>query len=156
MPRRGIVVATALVAASLFLVGCGPVAEVQPAQPSASAPTASAEPSPTVASLLPEGTASDNLLYFSSVVSAVWAGQQPAQGLIYIDALTAAGFDRAAMQATNDLTTLGTPAESIQFSVLWGSECLIGQAGPEIPTPVVVVLPALASGGCLVGDIQSF
>ena len=72
-------------------------------------------------------------------------------GRAYIDALVAAGFDKTTMQVTQDKTTVGNPAESLQFSVRWGDECLIGQVGPATGTPVTVVAPALAEGTCLVG-----
>ena len=111
-------------------------------------PTPTTPPGPT---LVPDGTAEDNLPLFSSVTAAVWATDARVTGRAYVDALTAAGFDKAAMQVTNDLTTVGNPAESIQFSVLWGDECLIGQVGPATGNPVTVVVPVLAEGACLVG-----
>ncbi len=58
------------------------------------------------------------------------------------------------MQVTNDKTTVGNPAESIQFSVHWGGDCLVGQVGPATGAPVTVVLPALEGGGCLVGETR--
>ena len=60
----------------------------------------------------------------------MWASPDNVSGRAYIDALVAAGFDKAAMQVTQDQTTVGNPAESIQFSVRWGEECLVGQVGP--------------------------
>jgi hypothetical protein len=103
---------------------------------------------------VPEGTAADNLPYFADIVRAVWAGPDQVAGRAYIDALTAGGFDRGAMQVTFDQTTVGNPAESIQFSVRWGNECLIGQVGPATGEPVAVVMPGLADGGCLVGTTR--
>lgn len=100
--------------------------------------------------LVPGGTAADNLPVFASVVDAVWASPQNVIGRAYIDALVAAGFDKSAMQLTPDLTTVGNPAESIQFSVLWQDDCLVGQVGPATGSAVTTVLPAL-SGSCLVG-----
>ena len=66
----------------------------------------------------------------------------------------AAGFDKAAMQVTRDTSTVGNPAESIQFSVRWGDECLVGQVGPATGDPVTVVVPGLAEGTCLVGETR--
>lgn len=103
---------------------------------------------------MPEGTAEDNLPLFTEVVETVWASPEQVSGRAYIDALVAAGFDKASMQVTNDQTTIGDPAESIQFSVLWRDECLIGQVGPATGEPVAVVLPALAEGGCLIGNTR--
>jgi hypothetical protein len=100
---------------------------------------------------VPEGSAEDNLPLFTAVTTAVWATPDNDAGRAYIDALVAAGFDRAAMQVTSDQTTVGNPAESIQFSVHWQQECLIGQVGPATGAPVAVVVPALSGGACLVG-----
>jgi len=64
-------------------------------------------------------------------------------------------FDKAAMQLTPDNTTIGNPAESIEFSVRWGEECLVGQVGPSIGAPVATVLPGLSTGGCLIGQTRA-
>lgn len=108
-------------------------------------------PEPT---LVPDGTAADNLPLFTSVTAAVWESSDRAAGRAYVDALNAAGFDKAVMQVTEDQTTVGNPAESIQFAVRWGDECLIGQVGPATGTPVTVVMPVLAEGTCLVGETR--
>ncbi len=100
---------------------------------------------------MPGGTAADNLPLFRAVVDAVWRSPQNVQGRAYIDALVAAGFDKAAMQVTSDTSTVGNPAESIQFSVHWKDQCLVGQVGPATGTAVTTVLPALTGGTCLVG-----
>ena len=127
-----------------------------PGDPTAPPPRA---PSPTPAPtadpvLVPAGTAADNLPLFTAVTETVWASGDRAAGRAYIDALVAAGFDKAAMQVTNDTSTVGNPAESIQFSVRWGEECLVGQVGPATGEPVAVVVPVLAEGTCLVGHTR--
>lgn len=91
---------------------------------------------------------------FAAVTAAVWASADRAAGRAYVDALAAAGFDKAAMQVTNDTSTVGNPAESIQFAVRWGEECLIGQVGPATGEPVTVIVPVLAEGSCLVGQTR--
>ncbi|OAN41030.1 hypothetical protein A4X16_01575 [Microbacterium sp. H83] len=86
----------------------------------------------------------------------MWASDQRGSGRAYVDALTAAGFDRAAMQVTQDATTVGNPVESLQFSVRWGdADCLVGQVGPSTGEPVTAVLPQLAEGRCLVGTTRA-
>jgi len=106
--------------------------------------------------LVPDGSAADNLPVFVFVTESVWASPDNASGRAYIDALVAAGFDKAAMQVTNDRSTVGNPAESLQFSIQWGGEeCLVGQVGPATGTPVAVVVPALAEGGCLIGQTRT-
>lgn len=145
-------------AGAVLLAACttGP-SEADPTATSAepaSTPTAStAGPTPTggPSVLIPDGTAEDNLPLFTAVTAAVWASPEQVAGRAYIDALSAAGFDRGAMQVTYDESTVGNPAESIQFSVRWGEQCLVGQVGPATGAPVTVVVPALADGVCLVG-----
>ncbi len=104
--------------------------------------------------LVPDGTATDNLAFFSAVVDQVWATEDRAAGRAYIDALVAAGFDKTAMQVTHDTSTVGNPAESIQFAVRWQDECLVGQVGPATGDPHTAVVPVLAEGTCLVGDTR--
>ena len=148
---------------SLVLVGAGLLAgcanldrEVPTPSPSVSE-TPAATPTPTQSAapaLVPDGSAEDNLPVFTEVTASVWASGEQASGRAYVDALVAAGFDRLAMQVTPDLSTVGNPAESIQFSVLWGEECLVGQVGPATGDPVAVVVPVLAEGMCLVGQTR--
>ncbi len=103
--------------------------------------------------LVPDGSAADNLPYFTDVVLAVAATGSVA-GRDYIDALVAAGFDKAAMEVTHDQSTVGNPAESIQFSVRWGDECLMGQIGPATGEPVTTVMRVLEGGTCHIGQTR--
>lgn len=150
---------------ALALTGCT-AAEVEtgasPTASSAVTPTATASPSPSpspsVATgpvLVPDGTAQDNLPVFSAVVAAVWATPQQVIGQAYVDSLFAAGFDKAAMQLTPDQSTVGNAAESIQFSVRWGDECLVGQVGPATGAPVTAVVPVIDEDTCLVGTTRA-
>lgn len=142
--------------AGVGLAACTP----EPSQSPQSTPSANAEsPSPTstqeVPSVQPDGSAEDNLPIFSAITEQVWASEERASGRAYVDALAAAGFDRSAMQVTQDLTTVGNPVESLQFSVRWaGEECLVGQVGPSTGEPVSVVVDQLAEGRCLVGNTR--
>ena len=142
---------------SLVLSGCTAPEPVATPQPSATSPVASPAPSPSAPTgpvLVPEGTAEENLPLFTSVMTAVSVTPESTTGRAYIDALVAAGFDKTAMQLTPDQSTVGNPAESIQFSVRWNDECLIGQVGPSTGAPVAVVVPVLAEGTCLVGQTR--
>lgn len=106
------------------------------------------------ATFVGDGTAEQNLPIFTRTVEQVWASPQKARGRAYIDALAAVGFDKSAMQVTNDNSTVGNPAESIEFSVRVGDHCLVGQVGPAIGDPVSTVLPVLAGGTCLLGHTR--
>jgi len=137
----------------IVLASCSP-SPAPSASPSASA-SPDATPTADVPTIHPDGTAEDNLPVFAATVAQVWATDQRVSGRAYIDALVAAGFDRSAMQVTPDLSTVGNPAESIQFSVRWGeSECLVGQVGPSTGEPVTAVMPQLAEGRCLIGNTR--
>lgn len=159
-PRSAVLL---ILVAAVALTGCSPE-EPSNESPSAAPPSASSagdpsatspEPAPAPAVLVPDGTAADNLPLFTEVVEQVWAGPDQVAGRAYVDALVAAGYDRSAMQVTPDTTTIGNPAESIEFSVRWGEECLVGQVGPSIGSPVTTVLPGLSSGGCLIGQTRA-
>ena len=123
-----------------------------PTTPTTTAPPASASPEPSTApALRPELSASENLAFFDSVGLGVIAANPEAGGRDFIDALVAAGFDKAQMQVTADRTTVDLQADSVQFSVLFQSECLVGQYGPKSGGYHSAVRPVLATGTCLVG-----
>ena len=149
----GIGTALILTACSAPEVASSPEPAASTATPSPAIPTAPPSDDAPV-TLVPEGTAADNLPIFAAVTATVWPTPEQVSGRAYIDALVAAGFDKAAMQVTHDQSTVGNAAESIQFSVRWGEECLVGQVGPAIGAPVTVVVPLLAEGTCLVGDTR--
>ncbi len=159
LPGRPLAALT--VVAALALAGCttqapDPAPAITEGAPTAAAsdsasPTA-ASATPSAAALVPGGTAQENLPFFTQIVAGVWAGPDQSTGRAYIDALSAGGFDRGAMQVTADQSTIGNAAESIAFSVRIGGECLVGQVGPSIGQPVTAVMPGLAAGGCLIGQ----
>ena len=138
---------------AIALVGCTPQPGPGPT-PSASSATESPTPGVTGPVLVPDGTAEDNLPLFAAVMEQVAATDARAQGRAYVDALVQAGFSKADMEVTNDLTTVGNPADSIQFSVRWGGECLVGQVGPSTPAPTALVLPLVPGGTCLIGQTR--
>jgi hypothetical protein len=152
-PARRIRSFAILAGAALVLAGCaGGGGEPTSPAPTATA-TAAPTPTPTAPALIPGGSAADNLPYFTALVGGVWAGPDRLAGRAYIDALAAGGFDKAAMEVTEDLTTIGNPADSIQFAVHWGPECLIGQVGPGMPGPVTLTAPPTGAT-CLLGDTR--
>lgn len=150
--RSSVVLVGAFVAITaavvLLLSGCSTAPAPAPSTPAARpAPTSTAAPT-----LHPDGAAAANLPLFTMVVDQVWAGASKDSAQAYVDALATAGFAKADMQMTADTSTVGNLAESIQFSVRWGStECLVGQVGPSTGNPVTTVLPQLGGGRCLIG-----
>lgn len=96
------------------------------------------------------GTAQDNLPFFTKIVNDQWAAGSGVDRNAYINALVAGGFDKATMEAGASKTTLGNDVESLQFSVLWQGQCLLGQVGSATGDPIATVLPELADGGCFV------
>nr|WP_246865487.1 hypothetical protein [Cryobacterium sp. BB307] len=139
---------------SLALSGCvaGQPAEVE----ATTAPESSASASPKPErdpELLPGGSALANRDYFD-FVNARLLGQAPdAQGKAIIDNLVAAGFEKAAMQVTPDATPGGLAVDSIEFSVLAGEDCLIGQVRSADYTSTIA--PVLSNGACLVGKTRT-
>ena len=140
------------------MAGCADLDSEEPAPtPTTSVTATPTAPTPTPSAapvLVPGGSAADNLPVFAAVTESVWATGDRGSGRAFIDALVAAGFDKSAMQVTPDHSTVGNPAESIQFSVLWGAECLVGQVGPATGEPVATIVPVLAEGMCLVGQTR--
>lgn len=137
----------------VVLSGCAgspaPVASPSSAVPvPTAAPTAVPEPDPT---LKPQLAASENLAYFDFLSKGALATNPSADGKAFIDALVAGGFDKAQMEVTFDRTAADLAADSIQFSVRFNDECLIGQNGPASGGYQSMVAPVLGTGKCLVG-----
>jgi hypothetical protein len=122
-----------------------------PVAPPASGGTPTTTSGP-ILTLNPNGSAADNLAYFDQINHASIDLKGPATGKVMTTGLVRAGFDKAAMQVTPDMTAIGLDADSVQFSVVYAGECLIGQVGSGGYTSVV--LPTLADGKCLVGKTR--
>lgn len=154
--RLRIAAASAIVLAGFTLAACSPDSSEPSAPPSAQAePTPSGSPAPDAPVFFADGTAEDNLPIFTMITEQIWASDESGAGRAYVDALVAAGFDKATMQVTQDLTTVGNAVESLQFSIRWGEDqCLVGQVGPSTGQPVAMVLDQLAEGRCLVGNTR--
>lgn len=145
------------VAVSVALTGCTPGAATSPSPSQTSTvtapPTSTATAAPAPA-LVIGGTAQQNQPFFDRVNKATLAANPNAHGRDFIDALVAAGFVKSDMQVTADTTTIGLQANSIQFSVKFGSTCLIGQNGVDAGGYSSMVTPVLATGNCLIGDTR--
>jgi len=139
---------------AITLAGCTAPATVSSSSPSTSAaPTSSAAPAATpepTPVLQPEQSAAANLAYFDFLVGPV-AASAPEDGRAWVDALVAGGFDKTAMQLTFDRTHVDLAADSVQVSVRFNDECLIGQYGPASGGYHSMVAPLLGTGTCLLG-----
>jgi hypothetical protein len=147
-------VALAIAGATLMigLAGCTASTPEQAPSPTPTTEPTEAPPAPPVFS--PDLSATENLEFFDSVNQAVVAADPNAGGRAFIDALVAAGFDKAAMQVTADRTTIDEAADSVQFSVAFQGECLVGQYGPKSDGYHGAVRPMLGTGACLVGQTR--
>lgn len=158
MPRRlsairlHIAVVALLASVGLGIVACAPPAEPAPTAPVTEPTSDEAVEAPV---FHPDGTAEENLPIFATVTDQVWGSDERASGRAYVDALVAVGFDKSAMQVTEDSSRVGNAAESVQFSVRWGDDdCLVGQVGPSTGEPVTMVMQQLAEDRCLVGSTR--
>jgi hypothetical protein len=123
----GSAVAAVVLASAMLLVGCTPAAP-----PPAPARTASKAPSPTptaTPTIALQGNAAENLPYFDRVNKALIAKGGTLDGRAFIDNLVAAGYPKNAMEVTPDKTSVNLDADNIEFSVLLGRTCLIGEYG---------------------------
>ncbi|BDZ56234.1 hypothetical protein GCM10025870_33070 [Agromyces marinus] len=120
-------------------------------------PTPSSSPAPADPADVDAGgdAIAEALTRFDETARAVIAAEPAASGADFVAALVAAGFDPAAIQVTSDTTTLGDRADSIQFAVRIGEDCLVGQYGPKSDGYLGAVQPGLGAGGCLVGATGS-
>lgn len=140
--------AGAVVLVALALAGCT-TGETAPS-PTPSVDGAAPAPEPTLSA---ESTPDEARAYFDMTVSRHLDGGGAADGRTIVDTLVAAGFDKSAMQVTADTTSIGREADTVQFSVLWGTDCLVGQTGATGFASAVV--PVLGTGSCLVGTTRA-
>jgi hypothetical protein len=135
---------------AVALSGC--TSEAPTPAPTTTAPPAAAEPTggPTIT---PDSTSDEAYAYFDTVARAQVDGGGARDGRAMVDTLVAAGFDKAAMEVTSDTTSIGRAADSVQFSVLWGTDCLVGQtSGAGYSSELA---PVLGNGSCLVGTTRA-
>ena len=125
--------------------------------PTPQTPPREVAPAPEVApEFFPEGSATDNLPYFTSVLRDYAAGEEPAMGVPLVNAVTASGFSKEAMQVSFDQSKTGLAADSIYVSVQIGAECLVGQLVAADRESVAVVAPAIGpeQNVCLIGNTR--
>lgn len=147
-------IARVLLAAGVVaaLGGCALLEGPTPETPPRETPAVPAAPP----EFFPEGSASDNLPYFTETVRAFAAGDQPVTGEPIVNAIADAGFDRGAMQVSFDETKTGLAADSIFVSVRIGEDCLIGQLVTADRSFVAEVQPVVGPNAdlCLIGNTR--
>lgn len=155
-----------LVCASFVLVGCslggtsggsGSGGQSTGANPSASS-AAEERPVPVGTkpnfqpAVDPTSAAANQRLFMIVIEQGLVAEGISANPVGTAERLAAAGFDPAGISWTDTSTAIGLLSDTVFVSAQVGAECLIGQYGFSIQTVAVTVVPALASGGCLVGE----
>jgi hypothetical protein len=142
----------ALVGASIAVVLVASLAGCAPERGSLLDPAPSTTPGPApspAAAFDPNAGASGNKAFFDLVNQATISLDKNPGGKKLINALVDAGFPKTEMELTPDRTAIDLKSDNIQFSVLLGDECLIGQQGNIGYNSTVQ--PVLGSGKCLVG-----
>jgi hypothetical protein len=153
--RLGVVALPLAAVVIVVLAGCvpatGPVATPLPTPAPSSSSTAAAIPTYN-----PNGTASDNLVYFDKVGNELFTSSQATaastQGELIVNWFVDHGFNKKNMEVTPDKTSIGLAAWNIDFSVRFGKTCILGQAGNVGFQSSV--LPILATGKCLIGQTR--
>jgi hypothetical protein len=151
-----VIAAVVALSSAFALSACASTAESPDVQKSSSA-SASANPTPTKDPVfLADGSAQDNLYYFSWVIDKTLAADPATDSYAVAQAVGAAGFDPATVQFTFSRTAAGLAADTSEVAVQFGGQCLIGQFGPVAPKVIARVMPVLATGGCLLGtEVQT-
>lgn len=151
-----VIAAVVALSSAFALSACASTAETPDVQKSSSA-SASATPTPTKDPVfLVDGSAQDNLYYFSWVIEKTLAADPATDSFAVAQAVGAAGFDPATVQFTFSRTAAGLAADTSEVAVQFGGQCLIGQFGPVAPKVIARVMPVLATGGCLLGtEVQT-
>ncbi|MEO6941641.1 MAG: hypothetical protein ABI238_02845 [Terrimesophilobacter sp.] len=155
---RCLSLATVAVALCVALAACAPdrgntvpVPMPVPTVSTSASPSAEPDAEPT---MLPGGTALANRAYFDFVNQRLLAVNKNPSDLAIVSNLEKAGFAKAALEVTPDKTSeLRRPTDSIEFSVLIGDSCLIGQF--EANGYHSIVGPVLSGGRCLIGKTQT-
>ncbi|RFA22101.1 DUF6993 domain-containing protein [Subtercola boreus] len=149
---------TSVVAVSLVACTGGDTPSPAPVPSASASPTGVAVPTSGAAPIfVAGGSAAENLPVFDALNNATIASSAASNttpdGKAFTSALRDGGFDVSAMQVTPDVTTVGVKADTVQFSVALGGQCLIGQYGfGEYHS---LVAPLLGTGRCLVGETRT-
>ena len=144
----GIIAALAAVTLSSCALLAGPVPNT---------PERETVPVPEVApELVPDGSAEENLPYFTEVLRGFSEGAEEVRGQQVSTAVIDAGFPRENMQVSFDKTKTDLVADAIYVSVKIDDSCLLGQVMTEDRSFVARVDPAVGPNNdiCLIGQTR--
>lgn len=108
---------------SISLSGCFLIDGPQPDSPERLKPVVST----TNPVYVPDGTASENLDFFTLTLQKYAESETDFNGRNIANSLLEAGFQRVDMQVTFDESVTQLPADTITVSVRFNEECLLGQ-----------------------------
>jgi hypothetical protein len=145
--RAGLAVGIVAVAVAV-LTGCVPAAPAA-TQSASTSPTPSSSATADAPTIDLTGTANQNRAYFDAVNEKFIAAGVDLSGRPFIDNLVKAGYPKVDMEVTPDRTSVNLAADNIQFSIRFGTTCLIGQYGNVGYASTVTTM--LSTGRCLVG-----
>jgi hypothetical protein len=148
--RRAVVPAVVFVTVAVALAGCVPAAPTP--TKTATTITSSASPTAEAPAIDLVGTAGQNQAYFDAVNQKFIAVGGDLSGRPFIDELVTAGYPKTNMEVTPDRTSVNLAADNIQFSIRFGTTCLIGQYGNIGYSSTVTKV--LGTGRCLVGTTR--
>ena len=151
--RHTVSLAVTLAAGALLITSCQatqqPVEEEPPVSQDLESPPVSVIEE-AVYEFIPEGSAEDNLPFFTQVLEDSGAGAPGGELSSAVEALIAAGFDQATMSHTAASSKIELPVDSISLAVAFSNQCLVGQFSTTwLETQVAPLTPT----GCLIGDI---
>lgn len=135
---------------AVILSGCALIEGPTPEAPNREVP-AVPELVPT---LVPGGTADENLAFFTEVIREYADGDKTIKGEPVSRAVIDAGFDKTLMQVSFDRSETGLEADNIFVSVLFGEGCLIGQIVTADRSFATESAPAVGpeNNVCLIGE----
>jgi hypothetical protein len=140
------------VLAIAMLTGCVAAKPTPTPTSSAAAGSGTATAAPAGPAINLAGTAAQNKAYFDQVNQKLIAAGGDLTGRPFIDNLVAAGYQKVNMEVTPDRTAVNLAADNIQFSIRFGTTCLIGQYGNVGYTSYYT--KTLGTGRCLVGTTR--
>ena len=148
-------VAAAIAGATALMMGLGSCSILE--GPTPETPVRTPPPVPdTPVEIETDGTAAKNLPHFTQILEAYSQGDDPIQGQPIVDAIAAAGYDKAHMQVSHDYSRTNLVADSIFVSVRLGSTCLLGQFVTETREWVAHADDAVGPNDdiCLIGETR--